>query len=159
MLAVFLLSGVMATTSANQDLTGIGSCIFNYTTIEETHKLFSGLIGAIATFEGTLQAYSVSENPNVEVQVFLASNEISSSLDALNSELADVYKDLSKEQQLAVEDAYLSLGSYLEKLAEEANQIFQDEDGKAKAQFEVQEVDIIFENLPNQLWVGSVISV
>ena len=122
-------------------------------------RSFSSVIEAVAQFDGTLQAYSVSEDQNVEEQLLLASDKISDSLVILNSELTNIYKDLSIGQQSDLEDAYISLGLCLETLADEANQIFQDEDGKVNATFEVQEVGVIFENLPNQLWVGSAISV
>jgi ABC-type transporter MlaC component len=156
-LTVFLVSVISSAASAAIFTTWVPSV--NTTRISTASKSFSSVIEAVAKFEGTLQAYSVSGDQNVEEQVFFASDKISDSLAILNFELTNVYKDLSPEQQSALEDAYISLGSYLQKLAEEANQIFQDEDGKAKATFEVQEIGIIFENLPNQLWVGSAISV
>ena len=43
-------------------------------------KAFSSIIGAVAKFEGTLQAYTVNQkNPKVEEQVFLASVDLSAS--------------------------------------------------------------------------------
>jgi hypothetical protein len=122
-------------------------------------KTFSSLIKAVAKFEGNLQAYSVSEDPNLEKQVLLASNDISKSLEYFNTELKENYPYLTKEQQEAFKDVYLSLGSYLEKLADEANQIFNGEDGKAKVTFEVQEIGEIAPNLANQIWVGSAVVV
>jgi hypothetical protein len=157
MLAVFLLGILSASVSAPITRTYTPNLSVTFGSVA-SQKTLSSFLEAVAKFEGTLQAYSVSGDPNVEEQVFLASDGISSSLESLNAKLTDVYDDLSKEQQLAVEDAYISLGSYLEKLAEEANQIFQDEDGKPKAQFEVQEVGIIFGSLPNQVFVGSALS-
>jgi hypothetical protein len=109
----------------------------------------------ILTFEGLLKAYSVNENPIVEEQVFLASNALSTSLEALNKELTELYYNSSEEQKLALEDAYLFLGSNLEKLAAEANQVFLEEDGKEKAQFGFQ-VDKD-ESRPNKFggyWIG-----
>ena len=122
-------------------------------------KSFSSIIEAVAKFEGTLHAYSVSDDPTVEAQVLLASNALSKSLASLNAELIKNYASLSKDQQEAIAEAYLSLGSYLAKLAEEANEIFEDDDGKAKATFEVQEIGEIAPNLPNQFWVGSAVAI
>lgn len=157
MLAVFLVSVMSPSASAAILRTWVPSVATTRTGVASMS--FSSVIGAVAQFEGTLQAYSVSEDQNVEEQVLLASDKISDSLLTLNSELTNIYKDLTSEQQSDLKDAYISLGSYIETLADEANQIFLDDDGKAKATFEVQEVGVIFENLPNQLWVGSAISV
>jgi hypothetical protein len=150
MLSVFLVS-VMSSTASAALLGSWAPSLRSVITSETGSTTFSSLIQAVATFEGTLQAYSVSGDPNVEEQVFLASEGISASLDTLNSELTEVYPNLSKEQQSAVKDAYLSLGSYLEKLAEEANQLFQDEDGKSLPKFEVQ-VGNLLEDIPLRTW-------
>ena len=69
-----------------------------------------------------------------------------------------VYEDLGPDEQLAVRDAYSSLGSYLEELADEANQLFR-VDEKSTAQFEVIKIGEIAPKLPNQYWVGSAVSV
>lgn len=86
---------------------------------------YSDVLEAIDKFEGTVQAYSVSGSKYFEEQVLLASEDISTSLEALNSELTEIYPNLEDEEQLAIIDDYLSLSSYLVDLADEANQIFQ----------------------------------
>jgi hypothetical protein len=139
MLAVFLVSVTFPTASAAI----MGSWVPSISTVRTTSatKPFSSVIEAVAKFEGTLQAYSVSGDQNVEEQVFLASDGVSSSLESLNAELTEIYSSLDKVQQDAIVEAYLSMGSYLVDLSDEANQIFQGEDEKPMANFEYQ-VDI-----------------
>ncbi len=157
-LSLGLVLGSLPLPTASAALTGtwVPSVRSVVTTVPS--KSFSKVIGAVAKFEGTLKAYSVSEEQNLKEQVFLASDGISASLESLNAELKEIYPDLTKEQQQAIAQAYLSVGSYLEKLAEEANQVFQDE-GRSAATFEVEKIGEIAPNLANQLWVGSATSI
>jgi histone H3/H4 len=124
---------------------------------------FSSIIGAMATFEGTLQAYSVGGDSQfgsfitkadviLETNLLQASDDLSAALEALNVELIKNYASLSKEQQQAIEQAYSSLGSYLEKLAEDATQIVQD-DGKSTITFEFL-VDKSTTNKFGGYWIG-----
>jgi hypothetical protein len=106
-------------------------------------RSFSSVIEAVAQFEGTVQAYSVSGDPTVEEQVLLASDGISSSLESLNAELTEIYPSLDKVEQDAIVEAYSSMGSYLVDLADEANQIFQ-EGGKSNVYFQATEIDEVF---------------
>jgi hypothetical protein len=154
MLAVFLL-GVMSSTASAALLGSWVPSIQSVITGGGTGKPFSSVIGAVAEFEGTLQAYSVSGSPNIEEQVFLASDALSTSLDAFNVELTGVYSSLSEKEQLAVIEAYSSLGVYLEELAEEANKTFQDDEGKQMANFEFQvDVDEKSVNKFGGYWIG-----
>jgi hypothetical protein len=150
MLAVFLLSVLSASVSAPITKTYTPSLSVTFGSVA-SQKTFSSFLEAVAKFEGTLQAYSVSGSPNIEEQVFLASDDLSASLESFNAELTDVYQDLSTEQKSALVDAYSSLGSYLDNLAGEANQIFQDVKGKSLPQFEV-EIDTKLEDIPLRTW-------
>jgi hypothetical protein len=150
MLAVFLLSVLSVSVLAPITKTYTPSLSVTLGRVV-SQKTLSSFLEAVAKFEGTLQAYSVSGDPNVEEQVFLASDEITASLDALNKELTGVYDNLGEEQQSALKDAYSSLGSYLDNLAGEANQIFQDVKGRSLPQFEV-EIDKTSEDIPLRTW-------
>ena len=163
MLTTLLLGVLPVTTLASPGRLWVGSFSTDVWTSSANNSV-NGLphlesapfvVAAISKFEGTLTAYSHSSNPNVEKQVFAASDDISASLESLNAELREIYPSLSEEQQLAVEDAYLSLDLYLQNLATEANLIL-GEGNKSSNRFEVIDDDEkINENSPGRLWVSS----
>jgi hypothetical protein len=156
-LSLSLVLVSMFPTTASAALTTAWTPSVKTVSVVTPSKSFFSIIGAVAKFEGTLQAYSVSEDPNLEEQLFLASDEISASLKSLNVELKEIFSSLDEDQQLAIIEVYSSLGSYLVELAEEANQVFQEE-GRSTVTFEVQKIGEIAKNLPNQLWVGSAVT-
>ena len=82
------------------------------------------LNAAISKFEGTLHAYSVSQNQNVEKQLFTAANDLSSSLNEFNAVLSEVYPDLTEEEQLVIVNVYSSLEVYFVDLVAKANLVF-----------------------------------
>lgn len=92
------------------------------------------LNAALGKFNGLLNAYfshhdsEVWNQPirsySIKKQLSIATNDLSSSLEQFNTALMEVYPTLSEEEQLAVREAYSSLGSYLEDLAAETNSIF-----------------------------------
>jgi len=75
-------------------------------------------------FEGLLNAYSVNGKQNTEKQLFTAASDLSVSLNELNAVLSEVYPDLTEEEQLAVVEAYSSLGLYFEDLVAKTNLVF-----------------------------------
>jgi hypothetical protein len=154
MLAVFLLSVLSVSVLAPITKTYTPSLSVTFGRVV-SQKTLSSFLEAVAKFEGTLQAYSVSGDPNVEEQVFLASEDISSSLESLNAELTAVYSSLGEEEQSALIEVYSSLGVYLGELAEEATKTFQDDEGTQMANFEFQEdIDGKSVNKFGGYWIG-----
>jgi hypothetical protein len=157
MLSVFLVSVTSSTASAAlmgtwvPSVSAVRGSELTETAVQQTFDTVAQLNADLLTFEGLLKAYSVSGGPNVEEQVFLASDDLSASLESFNAELTDVYQDLSEEQKSALKDVYSSLGSYIDNLAGEANQIFQDVKGRSLPQFEV-EIDKTSEDIPLRTW-------
>ncbi len=96
----------------------------NYRSLgNEINAVTAHLYGAISKFEGRLHAYCESKNPSVKRQLFAAWNEMSESVDRLNSILDENYQALTEEQQLAVNNAYSTLTQDLIALIEEANSV------------------------------------
>ena len=107
---------------------------------------------AVAKLEGTVRACSVSQNPQVAKQILAAIDYLSAALARFNTTLIEMYPTLSEEEQLAITEAYSSLGLYLEDLAAETN-------AETNSVFGKDIMVIIYEEpatrLPGQMWVGS----
>lgn len=116
-------------------------------------NVLGDIYAAVHKFEGRLTAYSNSDNPSVEKQVFLASENSSASLEELNAAIKEIYPDLNEEDQRGVEDGYSSLGSYLQSLALEANQVFQSEGEESTPRFMV-EVIVLIDGDEENLFLG-----
>lgn len=110
----------------------------------------SAVYATIAKFEGLLNAYAWLETPAgmkaIENQISTTVTDLSSSLEELNAALLKKYPTLSEEDQLAVREAYSSLGLYLEDLAVETNVVFGREVFRIGGDTET----------PGRLWVSSV---
>jgi hypothetical protein len=123
-LAVFLVSVTASTASAAILGTWVPSIATTRVGSASGSRSFSSVIGAVAQFEGTLRAYSVSGDPNVEEQLILASDELVASAEALDAELIEIYPSLTEDQKLALKYEYSSLGLYFDVLEDEFNQLY-----------------------------------
>jgi cell shape-determining protein MreC len=121
MLAVFLVCVMSSAASAAI----MGSWVPSISTVRTTSatKPFSSVIDAVAKFEGTLQAYSTNQNPYLEEQLLLASEDLITSAESLDAELTEIYSSLSPEQQSAILEIYSSLDSFFEELDVKTDQI------------------------------------
>jgi ABC-type transporter MlaC component len=135
MLAVFLVSVMSSTASAAM----LGTWVPSVRSIRSTSatKAFSTIIKAVAQFEGTLQAYSVNQSPELEEQLTLASEDLIDSAEALEVELTEIYSTLLPEQQPAFIEAYSSLDSYFEELNDEKDQLSKDLGGSILDDFDL----------------------
>jgi len=85
---------------------------------------FEGLLNAYAKVSGDIKGECKTSTIEIEERVLTASDKLSSSLEEFNTALAEIYPNMSEEEQLVVQEVYSSLTSYLDDLAKKANLIF-----------------------------------